>query len=242
MKHQQTIADQVQVEDAVRERRVTAWVMAVLLGAAAIGVVVMAGGKLPLRMDDPDFNPMLIFVGLLGLGAVVNLVRAVRLTKRQRRQGVVRLVLDGDGVGRLGQPVAGVVRTEAPLRAADCRVHLQVLEGHRFRRAGESFTTQTRTHYAAVWEQELTVPLSGIDTVLGGIPFTFHPPAGTGERKPERPRDPNAIQFKFKAAIALPGFRRLFATTPPSSIQWVLTVQADTPEGPFVAEFPVPMR
>jgi hypothetical protein len=192
-------------------------------------------------MDDPDFNPMVLLVGFLAAGAVVNLVRAVRLTRRQRRQGVVRMVLAGDGVGRLGQPVVGVVRTEVPLSATVCRLRLQVLEGHSFRRAGGDFTTQTRTHHAVVWEQELAVRLAGVDTVRG-IPFTFHPPPGTGVPKPVRPRDPNGIQFKFKMAIAVPGLRRVFATTPPSSIQWVLTVTADTASGPFVADFPVPMQ
>jgi hypothetical protein len=234
-------AGMMHVDDEVKERAVTAWVMAGLLGAAAVGVVVMAGGELPLRMDDPDFNPMVLLVGFLAAGAVVQLVKALRLRARHGRQGVTRLVLAGDGVGRLGQPVVGVVRTEVPLAAQVCRLRLQVLEGHSFRRAGGDFTTQTRTHHNLVWEQEIAVPLAGVNT-RQGIPFSFHPPPGTGVPKPTRPRDPNGIQFTFKAAIAVPGLRRVFATTPPNSIQWVLTVTADTEGGPFVAEFPVPMQ
>ncbi|TLD68358.1 hypothetical protein FEM03_22915 [Phragmitibacter flavus] len=245
MKHKISSVGSGSIDDGTQSNVVTYWVMFVLLGGAALGVLWMVRDNLTFDMESPDFNPIFLLAVFLGVFALVYLARALRWTLQQRRYGTSALdVRSGDGVGLLGEPLEGVVRTPKDLYPREgFKLVLRCYESHDFREPGEPEIRNVRS--AVVWEETLVVPADGLASSRG-IPFSFQLPAtvGTPSRVERKAHDPNGIQFKFKAAIWIPGRGRKIINhnASPGHKQWELQVKAVSPEGKFETVFAVPVR
>ena len=142
----------------------------------AVGVRLIAPFPWIFDIDDRDFMPLVLVVPLLGAYALYHAARGLRWSLRARKFGASVLEIDG-GVGRLGRPLEGVVRTARPLRpAGDYRIVLQCIDTHRM----QSKSDRTEDRSSVVWARTLTVPAAGVDS-SAGIPFSFMLPSAAPE-------------------------------------------------------------
>lgn len=230
-----------QVEDAAGSNVVTHWVMFVLLSGMAGGVLWLLRGRLVFDIDSPDFNPLVLAVAFFGLFALVSLAKALRWTWQKRRFGAASLSLSGDGLGRLGRPLEGVVRTATTLQPeGDFRFHLRCVESHDFGEPGSAGTRRPKSF--VVWEKTLDVPSEGIDSARG-IPFAFELPPAVAAPTPHPPRDPNGVHFRFRMALTIPftKHRVISRGVAPLARTWELEVVASLPGRDFRTAFVIPM-
>ncbi len=126
---------------------------AVVMLIAGAGVLYAMGQPLVLDVNDREFNPLIVFVALMGLGALYYGIRAVR------RRGVVNrfgtTVFDQDGFETyLGETLRGKVITSRAWSVPDgFLLRVRCIE-----RKGESFDEKKRrTRDEIIWEASHTV-------------------------------------------------------------------------------------
>lgn len=140
--------------------------LAVVMLVAGGAILYALGQPLVLDVNDPDFNPLIVFVGLMWLGALFYGWRAVR------RRGVVSrfgtTVFDQEGFETyLGETLRGKVITSRTLSAPDgFLLRVRCIE-----RKGESFDEKKRrTREEIIWEASHTVRTGDSRS---GIPVEF---------------------------------------------------------------------
>lgn len=229
--------------DHTKETAITHWVMAVgFLGATAF-----VSSHLPwpwlFDIDDPDFNPMVVLPLLLGGVSIHQLFHAIRWTARQKRFGTATMELKGTGTVWLGTRLEGVIRTARPLQSeGPFRLVLRCVDTHEFRDLGSSATRTQTAESFTVWERALEVPSAGVDSTRG-IPFSFQLPASVGPKPATSRVSSGSPYFRFKAAITIPGMRRVWShNDPPQARAWQLDVSAPMPGTDFHAQFIVPVQ
>ena len=139
---------------------------------------------------------------------------------------------------RMGQPLRGRIRTSTPLQpSGDYRVALQCVDIRRFRKRG----SRPYEEEFVVWEQVMTVPAAGVDSVRG-IPFSFQVPSSVGEDA--KPKRTGGLQTRAALAVTIPGTKaRIFThNSPPEARRWRIAVSAPMPGVDFAAWFLVQMR
>jgi hypothetical protein len=122
---------------------------------------------------------------------------------------------------------------------------LRCVETHGFRDLGEGSSGQKMASHFVVWEQRATVsprPLPG-DAI--DAPFRFELPLQVGTMK--NPRQIEKPQrnpyFRFKGAIFLPGFRRVWSTEDSAIGRvWRLEVALPGAGKHYRTEFVVPVQ
>ena len=224
------------------ERAMTAWIMAALLGAAAVWVGWLLGWPWIFDIDDPGFNPMILVLGLLVLSVLWYLVQALRWTGRARAFGASQIEIDGPTPVPLGGPFSGRVRTSRPIAArGDFRLVLTCLDVHERRNmSSPSNSSPHQREDFPVWTAELHLPAT-TDSARG-LAFRFDLPTSVGDRPvpPIRPMG-NAF-FRGSVSINIPGLRRIFTRNkPPVARYWTLVVTAPTEGIDYRAEFVVPL-
>lgn len=231
----------MKVEDAASSDVVTHGVMFVLLSGMAGWVVWKVREDLVLDFRSPDFNPLVGIAAFFGIAALVSLFKALRAAVQKRRYGVATLELAGDGVGRPGRALEGVVKIGRPIRpGGPWNLRLRCVEGHSFR-DGASPGSGNVDRFV-VWEKAVEVPPDVADPVRG-LPFRFDLPPQ--EASPAPPiRTPNGVRISFRAALTIPFLRRRIVTrgVAPVSRQWELEVHAPTAGRDFRTTFTVPMQ
>jgi hypothetical protein len=76
-----------------------------------------------------------------------------------------------------------------------------------------------------------------------GIPFAFQLPNSVGPAPQPPIRPTRSPYFSFKAAIMIPGLRRVWSSNdPPVARRWVLEVSAPMPGTDFEARFLLPVE
>ena len=232
-------------EDSTSRDASVHWFMAALLGGAAMAIPWYFQLAWNFDPDSLDFNPIVLVPMVLGVVALYQAGLGVIGTMRRRRFGTSVLDLKGAGVGRLGQPLRGTIRTSTLLHpTGDYRLALQCLDTHAFRSSSSDSVSKEREF--VVWEQVVTVPATGIDATKG-IPFTFQLPDSVGPdvdadggEEPERSSGPS---FHYRMAINIPGMRRKVMTNEaPKARRWQIDVSAPMPGTDFRAQFPVTVQ
>lgn len=146
------------------------YLMAALLGGAAIGVAWWF--KLPLVLDpgSRDFNPILIIPLFLGAFALKFLCSAMRGTLLERRFGASSLEMEGESVS-LGGTLKGRIRTSRPLTVAgDYAITLRCID--QVQHTNPARPTETRTEDVIQWEALRKVPGASVNSA-DGVPFEF---------------------------------------------------------------------
>lgn len=151
--------------------------LAVVMLIAAAAVLYAMGRPLVFDVNDPEFNPLIVFVALMGAGAVYYAVRAVRRRSVVGRFG--ETVFEQEGFETyIGETLRGRVITSRSLAAPEgFLLRLRCIE-----RKGESFDEKhRRTRDAIIWESSHTVRTGDS---RGGIPVEFLiPPSALAEAK-----------------------------------------------------------
>lgn len=140
--------------------------LAVIMLIAAAAVLYAMRQPLVFDVTDRDFNPLIVFVALMGLGAVYFGVRAVRRRTVVSRFG--ETVFEQQGFETyLGETLRGRVITSRSLSAPDgFQLRVRCIE-----RKGQSFDeTRRRTRDDIIWESTQTVRTGDS---RGGIPVEF---------------------------------------------------------------------
>ena len=231
----------VKVEDSCGQQVVGLWIKAALMLGTAMFIWLKMGMSWIVDMNDPEFNPLIVVVLGLGGFGLVTLGQALWLGGKRKRFGKAEMQISGDGVARLGQVMAGTVRTAKPMVGSTmAKVTLRCVDTHHFR----DFDVQgSKDHHAfVVWEAQADVPLAEVDTVEQGIPFRFEMPEKVGE-EPKK-REPGSAYFKGKFALMIPGMKPRIWThgEQPVVRVWRLEVRAETTEGAFRSVFDVPVE
>jgi hypothetical protein len=120
---------------------------------------------------------------------------------------------------------------------------LKCVETHQFREISHGGERMKKNELFTVWKQESRVAAAGLDTAKG-IPFRFTLPEAAGAPIPPRaPAAPaSGPYFTFKAAIMIPGLRRIWThDAPPIARTWQLDVSVPQPGNDFHAQFIVPV-
>ncbi|MDP3197271.1 hypothetical protein [Tabrizicola sp.] len=220
----------------------TAWIMAALVGAAAAWVGWMLGWPWIVDINHPDFNPIILVEGLLLAVLAVNIVQALRWTRRARDFGASLIDIDGRTPVPLGTPFSGKVRTAQTIRASgEFRLVLTCLDVHERRNmASSSSSSPHSTEAYTVWTAEQTLPAT-TDSARG-LPFRFDLPASVGAKPVPAIRAQRNPYFSGSISINIPGLRRIFThNKPPVARYWTLVVTATTDGPDYLAEFTVPL-
>lgn len=222
---------------------ITAWVTAGLLAAGAGWVAWMLGWPLVFDFDDPDFNPIILLLGILVAAAAWSGWKALLWTLRHRRFGATSMEIAGPVPVPMGGVLEGRIRAARPLAPdRDYRIKLTCYDMHMTRDIRTTHAGPDRPEEFPVWSEEITLPPT--TDAEAGLPFRFELPGSVGP-KPQSQLEGHAANpyFRFKASINLPGFRRIHArNSPPVSRRWGLTIEAPTPGASFLAAFIVPVR
>lgn len=231
--------------DETRDAAVTHWFMAVGFAVATGFVASYLPWPWAFDINDPDFNPIVVLPLMLAGTSLWELARAITWTLRFRRFGTSTMQLTGPVPARLGRRLEGVIRTARPLRPeGPVRIALRCLDTHEFRDFASSATRTRKAETFVVWERAVEVAAHGLDTTRG-IPFAFELPAAVGQPTSQAParQGGSGFIFEFKAAITLPGFRRVWSgNSPPVARRWVLEASATMPGADFRARFVVPVE
>lgn len=148
----------------------THYIMAALLGAAAIAAIVAFEIRLNFDPDSRDFSPIIGVPLFLGVFALKSLYTAVRGTLLARRFGESTLEMDGESVP-LGGTLKGRIRTSAPLAVVgDYAVTLTCIEQINVSSMSSPTTTRAQDHVR--WEGLRKVPAASVNSAEG-IPFEF---------------------------------------------------------------------
>lgn len=149
------------------------WFMAILLLAAAAGAAWMMRSALTLDFNSRDFNPLVFIPLVLAAIGLVSLVRAVLASMRGRRFGTSTMTLEHEE-GRLGEKLAGTIRTSARLAPAGAwQLTLRCIEQIEERELNNP--TKSRTTDYMRWEARRRVDPATVDSAQG-IPFSFDIP------------------------------------------------------------------
>lgn len=229
--------------DQTKDNAITHWIMA---GGMA-GAIIFVSSYLPwpwiFDIDSPDFNPMVMLPLMLGGVSVYQLFHAIRWTARHRRFGTARMELKGAGTVWMGTRFEGVVRTAQALQPeGSFRIVLKCIDTHEFRDHSATATNTRNAESFTVWKHELEVPATGLDSTRG-IPFAFQLPESVGQSPVTSRVSTGSPYFRFKAAIMIPGMRRVWShNDPPKARTWQLDVSAPMPGTDFHAQFIVPVQ
>jgi hypothetical protein len=148
----------------------TDYIMAALLGTAAIATIVAFDVRFNFDFDSPDFNPIVGVPLFLGAFALKSLYSAIRGTLLARRFGESTLEMEGESVP-LGGTLKGRIRTSAPLVVTgDYTITLTCID--QVTKSNLSDPTKTRTEDNIHWEALRKVPAASVNPVEG-IPFEF---------------------------------------------------------------------
>jgi hypothetical protein len=148
----------------------THYIMAALLGAAAIAAIIAFEIRLNFDPNSPDFSPIIGVPFFLGAFALKSLYTAVRGTLLARRFGESTLEMEGESVP-LGGTLKGRVRTSAPLTVTgDYAVTLTCIE--QLQVSSMSSSTKSRIEDRVHWEGLRKVPAATVNSAEG-IPFEF---------------------------------------------------------------------
>lgn len=220
------------------EEALTSWIMAGLAAAGASWVGWMLGWPWIFDINHPDFNPMLIIVGLLIGVAVWHLFKAISWQARAKRFGATEIEIDGPVPVPMGRELSGRLRFSRPVAPlGDWILELTCLDIHAFR---DSNAGTSRHHAYPVWNERIAVS-AGI-SVASGLPFRFTLPASVGQ-KPVRSIERKNQFFRFKFSINVPGLRRIMThNAPPVDRVWKLVVSAPADGSEFRAEFAIPIE
>lgn len=133
-----------------------------------------------------------------------------------------------------------MVRVARPLHpTGSYRIRLRCVDTHEFSDNREGAAPYRDSDFV-VWEREQERPAEAVDATRG-IPFAFQLPASVGPAPAPRIRP--SPYFSFKAAIMIPGLRRVWAgDDPPVARRWVLDVSAPMPGTDFEAHFLIPVE
>lgn len=225
-----------------RDTAITCWVMAAFGAVASCGLGWVLGWPLILDLNDPDFNPVIILLGL-ALGITLwNAGKAWRWQRRSARFGAVRMELDGPVPASLGRALSGRLVLFRPITApGGVRLVLTCHDVHETPDLNDQGASNRRNESFPVWSQDRQLPAPGPTDL--SLPFRFDLPASVGPKPvPAMSRTKNPY-VTFNLFVTLPGFRRAITPgTPPVARLWKLVATADTDGPPFKAEFIVPMR
>jgi hypothetical protein len=225
-----------------KEKALTAWIMAALFGAGAVWVGWLLGWPWIIDLDHPDFNPMILVLGLLVLAVLWYVVQALRWTVRARAFGASQIDIDGPTPVPLGGPFTGRVRTSQPIAArGDFRLVLTCLDVHERRHMSSPANGSPHRREAfPVWTAELRLP--GATDSARGLAFRFDLPASVGDRPVPPIRPTGNAFFRGSVSINIPGLRRIVTRNkPPVARYWTLVVAAPTDGTDYQAEFIVPL-
>lgn len=223
---------------------------AVATFAVFLGVLVY-GMPPPWIMDinHPDFNPLLILMGFGLLGLVWQGFKLLRLILKRRSTGHSRMWLtSGGGVGQMGQALEGRIRFgRAPRQGVQgqCEVVLRCVEAHGFRDVGEGYGNSRSPSHFVVWESSLTVSPKILADGAMEVPFHFVLPSRVGTMQEEgSPKTPQRQPwFRFKGAIFLPGFRRVWSSEDSAIARsWKLEARLPDAGKHYRTEFVVPVQ
>jgi hypothetical protein len=224
-----------------RDQEITRWVMVALFAAGSAGLGWLLGWPLVVDMDDPEFNPLVILLGLGLLGGGWNLWQALRWRARSRRFGATRMDLDGPVPVPMGRVVAGRLRVDRPVGATgDYSLVLTCYDLHET--SDTSKGGGRRTEAFPVWSKELVLT-AGTDATKG-LPFRFDLPASVGPKvRDPMDRPAGSPYVRGSLFITLPGFRRAITRgTAPVGRYWRLRVRAPVRGGgDYQAELVVPV-
>jgi hypothetical protein len=221
-----------------KEQSITQMVMVVLFSIATIGIGWLLGWPLIFDINDPDFNPIIIVMGLC-LGVVIySGFKALRWRALANRIGTTELQVDGPTPASLGAPFAGRLRTGNRITPTGAfRIRLICYDIHERGTSGED---SSRTEWFEVWQHDLTLPPESDSAA--GLSFRFQLPASVGQKPVSRMERPKSY-VSFKASIHIPGFRKIVThNSPPIGRSWKLIVTAPTKGPDFRAEFVAPIK
>lgn len=154
------------IDDATASNSNVDTMLAVVMFAAGGGALYALGQPIVLDVNDRDFNPLIVFVGLMAVGGLFYLVRGLRRRAVVGRFGTT--VLEQDGFETyLGETLRGRVITSRTLSAPDgFLLRVRCIE-----RKGESFDEKRRrTREEIIWESSHTVRTGDSRS---GIPVEF---------------------------------------------------------------------
>lgn len=217
------------------------WAVAAIAAAGAVWIGWMLGWPWIFDINHPDFNPMILVVGVLVAVAGWHAVKALRWRARSKAFGASDLEITSRTPAPLGGQVSGVLRLGRPVSATgDWTLKLTCFDIHETRDTRVSSASPYQRDAFPVWSETVTLPAS-TDTARG-LPFRFQLPASVGP-KPVRPLARPHAYFRASVSINIPGLRRIFTrNAPPVARQWTLQVSVPT-EGPdFKVAFPIPVE
>lgn len=200
-------------------------------------------------MNHPDFNPLVIIMALAALGLVWQAYKLMRLVLRRRHTGHSRMwVTSGTGVGRLGQTLEGKIQLgRAPEGRANgfFEVTLRCVEAHVFREIGEGHSGSKSPSHFVVWEQTISMKPMESRSGLIEVPFRFELPeqVGTMQKNASGERLQQNPYFRFRGAIFLPGFRRVWSSEDTAAERvWRLKIGLPSAGEHYQTEFVVPVQ
>lgn len=218
-----------------------------LFGAGLAAATIYAASQTPFPttfdFNSPDFDPIFLLPTFFGVVCLWQFAMAGRAALRLRRFGTTRLELFGRGPFRPGGRFAGRIRTRAPIRPeGPWRITLQCVETHAFadRRAGAG--SGRRDHAFVVWEESVERVPDAVDS-SAGIPFSFTLPTTLAPPPDPSPVKRDSPYFSFKAAVFIPGMRRVWSRgSPPTARFWRIVATAPMKGTDFRAEFAAPVE
>jgi hypothetical protein len=222
------------------DQAVMNWVVAGLAIAGAVWIGWMLGWPWILDMNDPDFNPVILFEGVLIAVAAWHIVKALRWRARSQAFGAADLEINGTTPVQLGSALSGVLRLSKPVApTGDWTLKLTCFDIHETFDTRDTSTSPYRQDAYTVWTATISLP---VDTdTSDGLPFRFQLPDSVGP-KPVRPLERKNPYFSFTASVNIPGFKRVInRNAPPLARSWTLLITAPTSGPEFRSEFPVPV-
>lgn len=209
--------------------------------AGAVWVGWMLGWPWIFDMDDPEFNPLILFEGVLIAVGAWHIVKALRWRARSRAFGATDLEITGRTPVPMGGELSGVLRLGRPVApTADWTLKLTCFDIHETRDSRNISNSPYRRDAYPVWSTTTTLPAD--TATAGGLPFHFQLPASVGP-KPVKPLERGNAYFRFTASVNIPGFRRVVShNAPPVARSWTLLVTAPTSGPDFRVEFPAPVE
>jgi hypothetical protein len=190
--------------------------------------------------DDPQFNPLLIFVGILLAIAGFYGGKAVLWSIRSKRYGVTEIELDGSIPVALGGSLSGRLRFARPLMPqGDWTLELTCFDVHEYADWRKTVGGPFRQDAYPVWRELLAVPADS--EPVEALPFCFDLPASVGPDT-VAPLHRGHSNFSYTASIHIPGMRRVAShNQPPVARYWTLAVSAPMASESFHAEFTLPV-
>jgi hypothetical protein len=209
--------------------------IAVLAAGAAVWVGWMLGWPWVLDIDDPEFNPMVVFEALLIAVAVWHLLKALRWYLRHRAFGGVQLDLEGTGRLRLGKPLIGRVRVQSPVAATGpFRLVLTCIDLHE---TGVDEGDRKLVPFP-VWTGEQQLPAE--TDAQQGLAFHFKLPKSVGPDPVPSLAVRPALR-RSQVMVHVPGFQSVTQhNRPPVDRIWTLVVTAPVAGADFRCELQIP--